>query len=109
MLQFGPLLIGTHRVAADGTGKAALRTQRELVDRCETRRLIDSPHDVIGVLEHGRLARNETERCNLPFREKTQRFETAGPRGVVLEEVSVDVDRVEEHLRYRVVGALSGP
>src|ERR1051326_2075208 len=84
------LLIDGERVAFGVAREAALRAERELLDRHELRGLVDPPLHVVLLLERARLRRHQPEDDRLALRHEAQRPEVAGARAVVLEEVAGD-------------------
>src|SRR3974390_974137 len=76
--QLRPLLLLRERVAVLGRGEAALRRQRELVERHEFRRRLDTALDVVLALQRARLRRHEAEHNGLAARHEAQRLKTAG-------------------------------
>src|SRR5579875_573533 len=98
------------RIPADGAREPALRADAELFERCVAGGLVDPAHVIVCGFEPGILARDDTEDDALfPSREQTERFETARPRGIILEEVAVDVDEVEQNLGDGIVAAFGHP
>src|SRR5215472_19093232 len=80
--QLRPLLLVRERVAVLGRREAALRRERELVERHEFRRRLDAPLDVILALERAGLRRDEAEHHGLAARHEAQRLEPAGALAV---------------------------
>src|SRR6478735_143485 len=103
------LLLGGDVVAVDRRGEAALRTQRELVDVDELRRLVDPALDVVLALELAELGGDEAEHHRLALGQEPQRGEVARARVVVLEEERVDIELVEHDLGDGLVAAFGGP
>src|ERR1700689_1642060 len=61
------------RVAADGAGETALRRDAEILERHESRGLVDAPLDGVFVFQRGRLRADEPETHELVFGHQTQR------------------------------------
>src|SRR6266849_7084155 len=61
-----PFLVGLRqRIAFDRAGEAALRAQRQLVERREFGRLVDPAAQPVGAFQQGTLARHEPEHHDL--------------------------------------------
>src|SRR5690606_30465105 len=103
------LVVGREDVALGDAREAALRGEAQLLERDVSRRLVDAPLDLVLVLERSALRRDEAEHDLLAFRHEPQRLEAAGPLVVVLEEETVDIELVEEHVGDRLVPALGEP
>src|SRR5689334_1385445 len=88
------LLLGMpERIALDRAGEAALRAERQLLERRMARRLLDLPQQLALLLYAGRFRGHQPERDPLAsLRQARERLEAAGSRGIVLEEVAVHVD-----------------
>src|SRR5437870_5284062 len=103
------LRVARNDIAVHGARKAALRRQAKLVERDELRRLVDLALEIILRLQLIELCRNESKDYGLSFRDVTKRREIAGAGVVVFEEIAVDVEVVEKHLRNGLVTALRDP
>src|SRR6202008_946916 len=81
------LLLGVpERIALSRAAEAALRAQRELLDRRDLRRLVDAPGELIRRFHARALARDQAEDHALRFGQKTERLGSArAPRGGVEE------------------------
>src|SRR3712207_2027471 len=96
--QLGDLLVPGQGVALHGRGEAALRGQRQLLQRDVPRGLVDAPLEVVLVLQLGALGGDQAQDDALARRHEAQRLEAAGAGVVVLEEETVDLQaRSEEH------------
>src|SRR6266699_897395 len=73
--ELGLFLIDGERVALGVAGEAALRAQRQLLERHEFRRFVDAPLDVVLLLERSCLRRHQSEDDRLAFRDEPQRTE----------------------------------
>src|SRR5690606_26405753 len=105
----GPLLIFREHVALLGRGEAALRRERELLERRELGGLADAALDVGCGLELARLRGDEAEDDRLlAGAQEPQRLEPARAVAVVLEEEAVVVGR-EEVLGDGLVAARRDP
>jgi len=69
-LQLGPLLLFRQQVAIHGGSEAALRTERELLERKEAGRLFDSPKKAFFTLQLRAFGADEPEDYDLVFRNK---------------------------------------
>src|SRR5216684_2746406 len=68
-----PFLVGLRqRIAFDRAGEAALRAQRQLVERRKLRGLVDPPAQPVGAFQQGTLARHEPEHHDLALRQQAQ-------------------------------------
>ena len=103
--QLRPLLILGQRVAFFRAGEAALRRERELIERREFRGLVDAAQNRIPRFKLAGLRRDQPEYDRLAFRQEAQRLEAARALRVVLHEVAVHVDRVEQDFGDRLVAA----
>src|SRR5882672_2881192 len=89
---FAPHLFLGEDVALFGRGEAALRRYRELVERYELARFLQPPLDIVLVLELARLRGDDADHHDLvALRQIPQWLETAGPLGIVFEEIAVIV------------------
>src|SRR5690349_2086427 len=104
-LELAPLIILGELVAADRRGEAALRRQRQPLQRDIFRRLIDPALQRVLALQRRLLAGDETEDGHLVAGQMAQRLEAAGTVGVVFEEEALDVHRSERDLGDRLVAA----
>ena len=87
-----------------------MRGQAELVERSESRRLLDAPLDVVLLFERAALGCHQPEHdAFFALRQEAQRLEAAGAVGVVFEEIAVEVHRTEQPLGDRLVAALRHP
>src|SRR5688572_444036 len=90
--QLRPLLLVGEDVAFLGRSEAALRRQRELLERRKFCRLVDPALDGVLVLERARLGGDEAEHDDLvALRQEAQRVEAAGAVGVVFQEIAIVV------------------
>src|ERR1700743_1339716 len=81
--QFGPLLVLGQDVALFGRGKAALRRQRELLERGEFRGLFQPALDIVFSLELAGLRGDDADHPDLVApRRIAQRLEAAGAVGI---------------------------
>src|SRR4051812_29297393 len=102
---FPPGRLGQH-IAFLGRGKAALGRKTELVEGDEFRRLVDALLDVVLLFQRARFRRDQTEHDLLAaLRHEAERLETAGPFGVVFEEIAVIADLAEQRFGDRLVAA----
>src|SRR5215471_11324622 len=90
--QLGDLARNVHGIAADAAGEAALRAQRQLLERRVLRRLVDASLELVFGLELAALGSDQSEHCHFALRKKTQRLEAAGAGAVIFEEIAVDAD-----------------
>src|SRR5262245_22654132 len=104
-----PLVLLGHRRAADRRAEAALRAEREALERHERRRLVDPPAERVRRLERRGLAAHQPEHDTLVRRHEPQRPEIAGALAVVFEQEHVDAALPEELLRDRLVAAGADP
>src|ERR1700681_1293789 len=96
-------------ITMHGARKATLRRQTELVKRQHFSCLVDfSLQRVLG-LELAKLGRDQAQNDGLPRRHEAQRRKIARAGIVVFEEIPVDLELVEQHLRHRLVAALGHP
>src|SRR3972149_6802693 len=108
-LQLAPLLVPGEQVAEVGGGEAALRADRQVLDRYVLRRLIDAPPQLVDGLKLRLLRADEAEDDHLVPGHEAQRLEAAGALRVVLEQEAVDVELLEGPLGAGLVAALRGP
>src|SRR4051794_19663942 len=110
LAHLGPLLVLREDVAFLGAGEAALRAERELLDRCEFRRLVDAALDVLDLLQRAGFRRDEAEHDDLiALGQEAERLEAAGARRVVFEEIAVVFHVAQQPLGDRLVAALGDP
>src|SRR5215470_4297208 len=95
--------IAHDRVAFLGTGKAALRADRQTFDVDITRALLDPCDEVLAELELGDLGRYETEHGDLVVRYHCERFKGASALGIVFEEEELDSESPKQLCRYNIV------
>ena len=86
-----------------------MRREAELVDIDVLRRFVDAPLEQILGLQFTYLGADESEHDGLSLRHETQRRETARTHVVVFQEITVDRQFVEQHLRHRFVAAFRSP
>ena len=108
-LELAPLVVLGELVAVVGAGEPALRAQGEAVEGHDLGGLVEAAADHVGVLELGRLRRDEPDDGGLRRGEVAQRLEPAGPVAVELEEEGVDVEAAEHGLGDRLVAAAGDP
>src|SRR6476661_6902503 len=108
-LELAPLVVLADEVAADARGEAALRAEREPLDRHEGGRLLDAALDLVGRLHVAGLRGEEAEHDDRVVADEPQRLEPAGAIRVVLEHEAVVVQPAEDGLGDRVVRALAVP
>src|SRR6266436_7677127 len=89
--------------------EAALRAHAQILEWNVPGRLIDTPLELVLVLERGRFRRHEAEHHFLSPRHEAQRLEAAGAFAVVLEEPAIHVRLVEHGLGDRIVAAFGEP
>src|SRR5882672_3072691 len=85
-LELALLVVLGDAVADHVGGEAALRAERELLERQVLRRLFDPAPQAVDGLELGHLGADEPQDADLALRKVAQRREAAGARAVVLEE-----------------------
>ena len=108
--QLRPLLVLGDHIAFHHRSEAALRREREVLERNVLRRLFDAPGDRVGLSSScGSFARDQAQHDGLAFGDEAQRLEAARAFVVVLEQETVDVERVEQLLGDRVVAAFGIP
>ena len=105
----------TNRIPSRMTRKPTLRTNTHPLQRLphtlsttlrnKLRSLQNPPLHLLQILQRRKFTRNDAQNHILVFRERLQRFEAAGARGVVFEVVRVDVEVLEEFLGDAVVAA----
>src|SRR5262249_59837806 len=76
---------------------------RERLDRRKARGDLDTALELVLALEFLCLGGDEAEHHHLAFRQKAQRLEAARARGVVFEEIAVDLDLVEQDIGDRLL------
>src|SRR5581483_9905874 len=87
-----PLVVAAERVAEDRGAEAALRREREPLERHDARRILDARRQLVRRLLPGRLRRDEPEHDDLVLGHEPQRLEAAGALVVVLEQQPVRLD-----------------
>src|SRR5439155_11774691 len=92
------------RVAFHGRSEAALRTEREPVERHVPRRLVDAAAQFVDALQPLLLRGDEAEHHLAIAGHRAERLEAAGAHVVVLEEEPLEA-RLAEHARDRAVAA----
>ena len=97
-LELTALLVRGDGVALGDGREAALGAQREVVDVHELRSLLDTSHDIVGVLHVVELRGDKAEDDGLALRNEAQRLKAAGALAVVLEEQDVVVELGEHPL-----------
>ena len=73
-----------------------MRADAEAIERNELCSFIDAALQIVKRLQHWRLGADEAKHDALCFRHKTQRFEIAGPRGVIFEQEVGGIDPVKK-------------
>src|SRR3954468_23675561 len=81
--ELGDFARDIHGVAADATGKTALRAQCELLQRRMLRCFVDPALELVLGFELAALGGDQAEHRDLALGEKAQRLEPAGARAVV--------------------------
>src|SRR6186713_1201478 len=84
--ELAPLIVIAYQVADYIRGKAALRTDGDLLDGRILSGSIDAPFEFIDGFELRHLCAHQTQDNHLSLRQEPQGFESAGARCVVLEE-----------------------
>src|SRR5258708_1415884 len=108
--QLGPLLVLAKDVALLGGGETALRRYRQLLQRREFRRFLQPPLDMVLLFQFADLRGDDADHPDLvALRQKPQRLESAGPIGIVFEEIAVIIGAREHGLRHRLVAAGRNP
>src|SRR5688572_23015938 len=91
-----PLLLLGEDVAFLGRGEAALRAERELLERGVLRGLVDAALDQVFRLERAALRGDHADHDDLlALGQEAQRLETAGAVAVVFQEIAVEVALAE--------------
>src|SRR5713226_6412442 len=103
------LLIGRDRVALDRRGEPALRAHAELLEGDVLRRLVETPPEVVLLLERPRLRRDQSQHHAHVLRHVPQQREIARAGVVELEEEAVVRQLVEDDVRDPRVAALGAP
>src|SRR5262245_16925347 len=103
-LQLGALVCFRHRVAGNGRGKAALRADRELIERDILRGFAHAALQHLACFECRKLAADETQHHALVL-DEAQRLEIAGALGVVFEQEMRDPGAAEESFGNRFITA----
>src|SRR4029077_13220019 len=102
-------VVDGHRVAHEVARETTLRTETQLIERQELRRLVDAAFDHVLGLQHRRLGGNQAEDDVLALGDVAQRREVARAVGVVLHEVVWDVDIPQHDFADVLVAAASHP
>src|SRR5215471_21579543 len=88
--ELGPLLLLGEDVALFRRGEAALRGERELLERRELRGFLEAALDVVLLLELAELRGDDADHDDLvALGQEAQRLEAPGAIAVVFEEVAV--------------------
>ena len=106
--QLAPLIRIGHKIALLGGSEAALRAERQLLERHILGSLADARDNVFLVFQLGILGGYQTQN-DLLLADVAQRLETAGTVAVVLEEEAVHVAVTEQDFRYRLIAAGGRP
>src|SRR4029077_18918989 len=102
-----PLLGFGENVALLGAGKAALRAEAELLDRCEPGGFIDPPLDIVLALQAAALGGDQAHHyAFVALGQEAQRFQATGAVGVILEKVPIISDTAEEQVGHGLIAAL---
>src|SRR5581483_6487975 len=104
--QLAPLIILGEEVSGQAGGKAALRTDCDLIERDEAPRLIDSSREVAGRFQVGELRADQTENDRRAFGNEAQRFEATGAIRIILQQDALMAQTGQEPLRNRIIVAL---
>ena len=108
--QLGPLLFLGEDVAFLGRGKAALRRQRELIQRREFGGLLQPALDVVLFLQLAGLGGDDADHHDLvALRQIAQRLEAAGAVGIIFQEIAVVIGAGQHGLGHRLVAAGRNP
>src|SRR2546422_3390794 len=94
-LQLAPLLFLRKQIAGDARSEAALRAERELVERNEARGVADAPDELVRGLDVAGFRSDQPDNHRDPSRNKPQRLEAARARSVVFQEQAVKAQAVE--------------
>ena len=105
--QLAPLIRIGDKIAFLGGSEAALRTERQLLERHISGSLADTRDNVFLVLQSSILGGYQTQN-DLLLSDVAQRLETACTVAVVLEEKAVHVAVAEQDFRYRWTTRSSG-
>src|SRR2546426_1638574 len=103
------LLREAQSAAARVAREAALRRERQVLQRKVQGGLVDAPPEEILRLQDRRLGRDQAQYHLLVPRHEAQRLEAAGALGVVLEEEGVGFERAESTLGDALVAARGHP
>jgi len=103
------LVLQGHGITGHRRGEAALRTQREALERHAPARLFDAADQRGASLENRCLGADKSEDHDLVFRCRCQRFESARAVRVVLQEERVHLDVIEQLSGNVVVAAFAEP
>ena len=106
--QLAPLVLIGDKIAFLGGSEAALRAERQLLERHIFGSLTDTRDNVFLLFQSGILGGYQTQN-DLLLADVAQRLETAGTVAVVLEEEAVHVAVAEQDLRYRLIAAGGRP
>src|SRR5439155_6828631 len=107
--QLGALVVDTQGVADDGRGEAALRGERQPIERDNLRSLPNSADEFVDGLAPRRLGRHESEHDDPVVRNRAKRSERPGPRVVVLEQQPLCANAGKQPLREPVVPSFDEP
>jgi hypothetical protein len=104
-LQFARLHIEPQAVVAVEGGEPALRTKPQAVEINDTGGLVDAALERVLGFELGNLGADQAEDGDGVLGQETQRREVSGARGVVLEQIAIDLEAAEDALGDGVVAA----
>ena len=86
-----------------------MRTDGELIERDELRRLVDAALEIVELLQFRPLGADESQYHHLPLRHEPKGLKTTGARGVVFQQETVMRQLVEQPLGDGIVAAFAVP
>src|SRR5262245_3004424 len=95
-VQLTPLLVFGEQIARNTGGEAALRAEREVLERKVPARLVDPSAELVHRLEAPGLGGDQPEHRNCALPDEAQGSKTAGALGVVLEQQPVVFEAAKE-------------
>src|SRR3984885_1687588 len=108
-IEFAAFIVDRDEVAEGAGCEAALRAERQLLERRVAGGLVDAAQQVVAGFQLGDFGGDQAEDHRRPWRDEAERLEAAGPFRVVLEQEPVDGHLVEQPFGDRVVAALRHP